>query len=162
MHSTPTGYPAALVAGHAANLLLFIDGKPVPKGRPRSRITNGARPYVHVYTPPTTATWETHIETCVRTQIRELNCRDLVLPFAGRVLMDVRFNFRRPKSTPLTVLWPTKSRSDVDNLVKAILDAVQNAGVMVNDCLVTDLNIRKRFADQDHPEGVEVDVTGIM
>jgi Holliday junction resolvase RusA-like endonuclease len=160
----PSGFPAAALAGRAASFRFFIVGKPVPKGRPRSRITTpkGRASFVHVYTDKVTVGWEEHVSTCIQTQIRELGRRDITLPFAGRVLITLRVNLRRPKSTPKTVLWPTKSRSDVDNLAKAILDAAQNAGVIANDCLVTDLYVCKRFADEDHPEGVELDLTGII
>lgn len=118
--------------------------------------------FVNVYTPETTKDWESHVSTSVQTQLRDLACRELAIPFTGRVLVSLRMNLRRPKSTPKSVQWPIMSRSDVDNLAKSILDAAQNAGLMVNDCLVTDLDVRKRFADDIHPEGVELDVTGMM
>lgn len=49
---------------------------------------------------------------------------------------------------------------DVDNLVKCIFDALQNVRVIGDDKTVTDMTVSKRFADADHPEGVQVTLTG--
>lgn len=117
---------------------------------------------MQVYTPSTTVDWETLVETSVRIQIHNLRRPDIVLPFRGAVWISLRFNLRRPKSTPKSVLWPTTSRADVDNLAKGLLDACESAGVFVNDRLVIALSTCKFFADADHPEGVEVDLSGVL
>lgn len=94
----------------------------------------------------------------------------LALPFQERVVMFLRFNLQKPKSYPSTVTMPVHSRKDVDNLAKAVLDALQvprkeddtGAGVLANDNIVTDLLTCKRYADADHPVGVEIDLTGLQ
>ncbi len=164
----PLGFPAASVAGSAASLQLFVSGKPVPKGRPRGRAVTpkgGGKPWIQFYTDEGTVTWEAWVAHRVVEQVTHLEVlgdSDLRLPFAGRVLVSLRFNFERPKSTPKSVLYPVKNRTDVDNLAKAVLDALQNARVLVNDNIVTDLTVIKRYADDAHPEGVEIDITALM
>lgn len=52
----------------------------------------------------------------------------------------------------------TKDTGDVEKHVRNLHDALQDAAVLADDCLVTDLHFRKRWADQDHPEGIEIEI----
>lgn len=167
----PPGYPTAFVAGNAVSLSLFIAGKPVPKGRPRARAQagkDGGRPWAQVYNDAATVNWEEHVAWQVKEQLARISIEsgddddEIRLPFQARVLAVIRFNFERPKSTPQTVEYPVKSRTDVDNLAKAILDALQNAKVLSNDNIVTDLMTYKRYTSPLHPEGVEIDITALQ
>jgi Holliday junction resolvase RusA-like endonuclease len=145
-------------------LRLFIPGRPVPKGRPRGRAVTpkGGKTFVHFYTDDATVSWEDQVAKAALAELTRISLtgdEDLVLPFQGRCLVQLRFNFERPKSTPKSVQYPVKSRTDVDNLAKAVLDALQNARLIINDNIVTDLTVCKRYADEGHPEGVEIDIT---
>lgn len=148
--------------------MLFVPGKPVPKGRPRGRAVNpksGGKAFIQFYTDESTVGWESWCASQALEQLIRIELADgpdIKLPFTGRVLMTLRFNFEKPKSTAKSVLYPVKSRTDVDNLAKAVMDALQNARVLGNDNIVTDLMIQKRYADSDHPEGVEIDITALM
>lgn len=164
----PAGYPSADVAGNAASLTFFIPGKPLAKGRPRTRVVDrpGARPYAHIYTDENTRSWEDHVEDAVRQQLLHISLtsadeQEIHLPFRRRVLISTRFNLDKPASEKKSVHYPLK-KPDLDNLVKAIFDALQKAGVLFNDNLITDMDVRKRFSEPGHPCGVEVDVTGLM
>lgn len=137
-----------------------VVGTPRPKARPRFRRTPN---FVQTYTPATTVNWE---QTIVA-QVKEAMAAILtffpddmgLLPFSGRIIADVRINCARPKSAPKSVTYPMKATpGDVDNLAKSVLDALQLAGVIEDDKTVTDLSAYKRFADDDHPEGVEVEL----
>lgn len=137
-----------------------IEGTPKPKARPRT-VRNPKTGFVQTYTPATTVNWEQTVVWQAKQALAGLAIdHDLgSLPFAGRIVADVRINVERPKSLPKSVLFPLKSRpGDVDNLAKSVLDALQLAGVIEDDKTVTDLFAYKRFADQDHPEGVEVEL----
>lgn len=154
----PVGYPSLTREGRAIALCLFVPGKPVPKGRPRGRSRQGPRgPFVQFYTDQSTVNWEALVAAKTASQVRRLE--RLPLPFQDRCLVALRFNMQRPKSTPASVKFPVKARTDVDNLAKAVLDALQNAGIIDNDCIVTDLSVSKRYADEDHPVGVEIELT---
>ena len=166
----PPGYPAAAVSLSAAFLTLFIPGKPEPKGRPRARAfapKDGGKVRAQIYTDEVTVGWEARVEHHIREQLRWISRttagdEELVLPFSKRVLLSLRFNLAKPVSTSKFVLYPVKARSDVDNLAKAVMDSMQKAGVLTNDNIVTDLSVSKRYADADHPEGVEADITGLL
>lgn len=163
----PLGFPTVTVAGNSINLTLFVSGAPRPKGRPRTRVTTprgGGKSYANIYTDEKTRNWETEIENQIRGQIRYLahNQRLPTLPIQGRVLVTSRFNLRRPKSLPKKILFPTNNRTDGDNLEKSLFDALQNADVIKNDCLITDHSSSKRFAGPGHPMGIEIDLTGIL
>lgn len=151
---------SATVAGRVTLLTFFVSGKPVPKGRPRASMRGDS---VQMYTDDATLTWEQNVGWQVKQQLMALamvpDGDEIRLPFQGRVVAHLRFNFEKPKSTPKSVLFPVKSRTDVDNLAKAILDALQNINVLVNDNIVTDLTCTKRYVEDGHPQGVEIELT---
>lgn len=136
-----------------------------PKARPRFRRTGN---FVQTYTPETTVTWEQTIvaqvkEALVRLSVTLPDGELAALPFQGRIVADVRINCARPKSAPKSVAYPMKATpGDVDNLAKSVLDALQLAGVIQDDKTVTDLTAYKRFADDTHPEGVEVELIAFL
>jgi Holliday junction resolvase RusA-like endonuclease len=116
---------------------------------------------VHTYTPETTVNWEQTVVWQVKQALAQVQMDSDIscLPFAGRIVADVRINVERPKSLPKSVEFPMKSRpGDVDNLAKSVLDALQLAGIIEDDKTVTDLSAYKRFANSEHPEGVEVEL----
>lgn len=140
-----------------------IIGTPKPKARPRT-VRNKNTGFVHTYTPETTVNWEQTIVWQVKQALAWVSVNhpgELEgLPVAGRILADVRFNVVRPKSAPRSVTYPMKAQpGDIDNLAKSVLDALQLAGVIADDKTVTDLVACKRFVEDGHPEGVEVELT---
>lgn len=149
-------------AEHAIFFSFRVVGTPKPKARPRFRRTAN---FVQTYTPETTVNWEQTIVAQVQQQMATLYAMlpseylDGAFPFKGRIGADIRVNCIRPKSAPKSVVYPMKAQpGDIDNLAKSVLDALQLAGVIEDDKTVTDLTAYKRFADDEHPEGVEVDL----
>jgi Holliday junction resolvase RusA-like endonuclease len=69
-------------------------------------------------------------------------------PFTGPVTVTVRFALARPSSAPKTRrTWPTGARSgDVDKLLRAILDALTDAGVFADDAQVVRAEAIKDYA----------------
>lgn len=132
----------------------------MPKARPRV-VRNKNTGFTQTFTPDSTMNWEQSVGWQAKQAVAWLltsHPEDVALPFAGRVMVDLRFNVRRPQSTPKKVEYPMKG-ADVDNLAKSILDALQNVNVIQDDKTVTDLTTCKRFETPDHPEGVEVEIT---
>lgn len=164
LESHPEGFPRALVAGGAVVLGFFIPGEPVAKERPQARVivAAGKRPFPQFYTPAKTVEWETHVGEVALAQLRGVEIdgdEDFTLPVKeSRILVHARFNLTKPKSYPKSVVHATK-KPDLDNLIKAILDGLVLARVISDDNCVTDLHIMKRYADPDHPPGVEVELT---
>jgi Holliday junction resolvase RusA-like endonuclease len=119
---------------------------------------------VQTYTPATTVNWEQTIVWQAKQAMAwvAVNYPDeaAAMPFAKRILADIRFNVVKPKSAPKSVDFPLKAQpGDIDNLAKSVLDALQLSGTIVDDKTVTDLNTSKRFVEQGHPEGVEIELT---
>lgn len=139
-------------------------GTPKPKARPRT-VRNKHTGFVMTYTPDETVSWEGAVEWQAKQALASMSVHNPdqydCFPLAGRLMFNLRFNVKRPVSLPKNVVFPMKSRpGDIDNLAKSVLDALQNVGIIKDDCQVTDLSAVKRFADQDHPEGVEIELTG--
>ncbi len=95
---------------------LFIDGRPVPKGRPR--VTRHG-----TYTPKSTQIFESAIRAAW------LKCGEK--PFEDGEALDVMVNayFPIPSGTPKSkrgklYLTPYLKRGDIDNIIKAVLDAL--------------------------------------
>lgn len=84
---------------------------------------------------------------------------DFILPFDGvRAILALRFNAKRPVSYPKRIVDNTK-KPDVDNYAKMTMDAIVDARILKDDAFITDLIVKKRYACDEHPEGVEVDLT---
>lgn len=108
-----------------SGLIAFrVPGNAVPKARPR--IANG-----RAYTPARTAAWEAHVA-----QVALLAYRTDPDPHGTyRMVCDFR-------------LKGARRRVDLDNLVKAILDAL-NALIWTDDEQVFDLRATKAFNTPD-------------
>lgn len=167
----PSGFPAALVAGGAINVRFFIPGKPIHKDRPRVKMVppTGRQhspkgpPCGHAqfYTPKATEDYEKHVGEHALHQLRTVPVEgdQLYLPIQdSRLLLQLRFNLPRPVSVKRK--YPTV-KPDIDNLVKAILDGLVKHLVIQDDAPITDMVTMKRYANADHPEGVEVDLTAL-
>lgn len=67
-------------------------------------------------------------------------------PFKGAVRVHLRFVLPRPKATPKDTPPAIKKNGDIDKLARAVLDALTGP-VLVDDCLVVELNCRKRIGE---------------
>lgn len=130
-------------------IILVVRG--MPKGQPRARARAGLR---GVYTPSTAKDWK----SCVYNAACALPGPPIDVP----VRIDVEVYFKRPKtfSKPVRDFYGgTKSipsgrvvhqaKPDRDNADKAILDALTNAGMIVDDKIVSLGQIAKYY----HAEG---------
>ncbi len=114
-----------------------ITGAPVPKLRPKFR---RCRNFVITYTPKKTRIWECNVRVQARRYKPEI-------PWQGPIRMTLLFLMPRPKSLPKKVIYHIK-KPDLDNLAKAIKDALQ--GIMyVSDSQVVYLILSKVYAAGD-------------
>jgi Holliday junction resolvase RusA-like endonuclease len=107
----------------------------------------GGKP--RVYMPTTAAPWQDRIALAIRPFLPSS-------PYVGAVEIDVTFYFARPKghygsgknAAALKQNAPRHhtSRTDVDNLLKSLLDAMTHCAVWRDDAQVVTLKVRKRFA----------------
>ena len=113
----------------------FIPGTPVSQPRPRATIRGR---HAGIYNPKTADAWKAQIVTCIRP------CLSAVIEGPLKVVMV--FRLPRPKGHYRTgrnagkmkenaPLWHEK-KPDFDNLVKASMDAITNAGAWRDDSQV--------------------------
>ena len=124
-------------------MILTIPGPPVAKERPRMTKTG------RTYTPKKTRQWEAMASQAMCVQWRP---RPLIV---SAVAVEIWAVYSRPKKRPRTVTreaWESgmrvwrPSRPDLDNVIKAVLDAAQLAGILKDDGLVVHIMARKLYA----------------
>lgn len=116
-------------------LHFVIRATPVPKARPR--FTKAG----HAYTPKTTASYEALVRTCARRAVEKAGWSIATKPAA--ITVHAAFYFAPPKSWSKAEklkclkdgLRLKSTKPDADNLVKAVLDAM-NGVVFADDALI--------------------------
>lgn len=99
---------------------LWVPGRPVPAARPR--VANG-----HAYTPQRYRVWKSGAAGQIRSQTdAKFDGPVAVTVTVGAVGVAVGVE-------EVTLSRPKGVRGDVDNYVKAVLDAVVDSGVIGND-----------------------------
>lgn len=126
-----------------------IPGEPQGKGRPRvGRIAGQAR----MFTPEKTVRYENLITLSAR---QAMNGNDILL---GPVMLEmvmyhpIRTSWSKKKQAAALAneIRPTL-KCDADNCIKAVCDAL-NGVVWKDDVQVTDLHVKKRFAETPRVE----------
>ena len=121
-----------------------VPGKVVGKGRPRININTGI-----TYTPTPTKDYETLIQQYFLLKYPRYR------PIENRVKVEVVAYLGIPKSTPKKNVEnmlnntnsPTK-KPDIDNIVKAVLDAL-NKFAYYDDNLVCKLEVEKKYSESE-------------
>ena len=129
-----------------------IPGPPVGKGRPRATVRGG---HVRTYTPKKTAHWEA---VAASTLMAGWDGPPLDCPVSVGILAL----FPRPQR----MLWKRKpmprepycQAPDVDNVCKAVLDALEKSGVVRNDKFVWSVDVLALYCDGEETPRVEVRV----
>ena len=123
---------------------IVVPGQPVPQPRPRVSTRGGIG---RAYTPKGHAihAYRQAIQLMARTVGR----------IDGAAVLEVEAVFERAAShwrkhdlRPGAPRWP---RADGDNVLKAVADALTDAGIWADDDQVVDWRIRKRFASRQEP-----------
>lgn len=141
--------------------MITVEVHGVPKAQPRVRAFRRGN-HAGVYDPGTADDWKTavYLAACMKKPEH---------PFEGAVVLSVMFRFPRPKShlrkdgslKPSAPLEHTQ-KPDLDNLVKAVKDAMANAGYWRDDAQVTHYApVAKAWADEGQSPGVRVAVGGM-
>lgn len=136
-------------------LTATIPGKPVPAARPR--VVNG-----HAFTPAEYAAWKRGAAFVLRAAGARCPC-----PPGVPLWAEVTVYHPRPQSKPAHVdaeTWrsgmavASVTRSDLDNHVKAVLDALQDSGWLDNDNRIAHLVASAYYAPARGAVGVDVSV----
>lgn len=138
------------------NLCFFAAG--IPKGQPRGRaVRRGA--HAGIYDPGTADNWKASVR-CAAKELWDGR------PFTGPLRVTITAFFPRPKKHYFTGARAKILRTDApdyhiskpdrDNLDKAILDALTNAGIWYDDSVVCAGSVTKRYADATPGAYVEI------
>lgn len=128
-------------------MTLYVKGKPKAQPRPRRSKSGG------VYTPPSADEWKAAVvDAAVRAGLTNRR--------KGPVAVKIRFELPRPKRLALaTDPVPHVAKPDVDNLEKAVLDALTTAGAWLDDSQVYDIRSTKLYAERDANPGAWIFLT---
>lgn len=139
------------------HLMTFrVNGR--PKGQPRVKAyRRGDR--AGVYTPGTADAWKYLVG--VEAQ-RAAAHAGIETPLDGPLQVDIYFDFPRPKCRMRKKdsngrIWCDK-KPDRDNADKAVLDALTDAGIWRDDCIVCDGRIVKMYHSKDGTPGATVEI----
>lgn len=138
----------------------WIGGDPVPQPRVKGRLAGPPHArFVHIYTPDTADEWKAQVRAAA---LRVMGNRQCV----GPLRVCIQFLLPRPEAHFLTAglrpnapVFHTNERGDLDNLVKAVMDACTDAGLWQGDGQVCQLYAEKRYVPELSAPGARVMVT---
>lgn len=117
----------------------------LPKGKARPRVTRTG----HAYTPAATVAWENTIRLQAIHAMRGIDMLD------GNLIVRMTFFSQPPKSYAkkrrellIAEGRPMPHKPDIDNLVKAVLDAC-NGIAYKDDAAVVEVYAKKRYGTED-------------
>lgn len=110
----------------------YVSG--VPKAQPRPRMTISG----HVYNPDSARYWKETVAAYFKLHRKPV----ITVP----VFLEVVFFFPIPQRLKNKGLVPHVTKPDVDNLLKAVMDAMTDAGVWKDDALVYGTSAEKRYS----------------
>ena len=127
---------------------IVIYGEPVPQGRPKFASFGG---HVHAYDPAKSKNYKQLVRFWVTQYLKKL---DGFTPYENALCVDLTFYLGIPTSwskqkriqASQGQIRPIVRNGDIDNMVKAILDA-NNGLLWVDDAIITDLSARKRYTE---------------
>lgn len=119
-----------------------VHGRPRTKGSMKVITPRGRKP-IMVEDHAHSESWRKRIKTAILTQ-----CPGVV--FTGPVGVYATFTFDRlgPSAQALThpvVNSGVNANGDLDKLVRNLLDAMEDSGMIVNDCMVVSVSAVKRW-----------------
>jgi Holliday junction resolvase RusA-like endonuclease len=146
--------PLLAIDPGASGVKFFVSGN--PKGQPRARVRFGGK---GVFDPGTADGWK----SCIRSDFKNLTFASKKPIFEEPVSVVLTFFMPRPKAhirsngevKPLAPVFHG-GKPDSDNLAKAVLDALTNAGAWADDGLVSILTVAKLYGGQ---AGCQIDIT---
>lgn len=144
------------------NRTVFVEGEPVPQPRQRHRVVRpkGRRSYAANYTPA-----KHPVQSWKQAIIARWRTGKAVPAIDGPVEVTVIYYLPRPKrlqrlKDPEGPIWHDK-RPDVDNLDKAVLDALTQAGAFLDDRQVVLKQSAKAYAPKHERAGATITVRSV-
>lgn len=138
-----------------AEITFRVDGDPKGQPRPRAFSRGG---HARVYDPGTAEGWKSCVAVAARPHLPPE-------PLKGPLWAGLSFLFKRPKAHVgahgVKPKAPQRhaSKPDLDNLAKAVLDALTELGLWADDAQVDDLAIHKAWCKDGERPGCWVTIT---
>ena len=140
------------------SISFFVSGDPKPQPRPRAFARRMGDHYVaRVYEAGTAENWKSAIAEAARAAG--------LTKFTGAVAVELRFNFKRPKSHFRSNGTVKESaphfhtqRPDYDNLEKGLIDALTKLGAWDDDAQIADVHTTKQWAIGNWTGGCSVTI----
>jgi len=139
-------------------LVIDVDGIPAPQPRPRAYTSRWGT--ARVYDPGTADAWRQAVGLTASSR----RPRHLVHA-TGPVQVAIEFRMPRPQSH-YTARGELRSREvgcakkpDLDNLIKAVLDALTEVGLWRDDGQICSLSSVKRYIRQGEKPGARIEVS---
>lgn len=123
----------------------------LPKAQPRAKATSFMGRFARVYDPGTSNDWK----SLVRLEARAAwEASGDTSQWVGPLFVDLSFALPRPKShfrsngelKPNAPTWHS-STGDLDNMMKAVFDALTNLGIWNDDRQVCNGRFQKKYCD---------------
>jgi Holliday junction resolvase RusA-like endonuclease len=140
------------------NIAFFVKGDPKPQPRPRAFSRGG---HARVYDPATAEGWKSLIAQEAKVVLPDK-------PIEGTIKLVMLFWMKRPKShfnskgqVKPTAPFQHIQKPDVDNLAKAVMDALSTLGMWVDDSQVFSLHAIKSWAGAESSHGVDISITAL-
>jgi Holliday junction resolvase RusA-like endonuclease len=127
----------------------WVEGDPKPQ--PRPRVTRRG----HAYNPATADVWKRAIKAKIASDFAD--CAPLITSLCS---LRITFFLPRPKSLKGFAAFPHGRRPDIDNLCKAVMDAMTDAKLIHDDGSIYHLSADKWYAGEDMPAGAKITLWG--
>lgn len=119
----------------------FVSCKPIGQARPRV-VSKGGRTWA--FSPKND--FRKDITNIAKRYVSNFAINGLKMPLEIGLSLNAIFYMPRPKSTSKTQKWHTK-KPDLDNLAKAVLDGLTDAGIWLDDSQISQMSILKKYSD---------------
>lgn len=127
------------------NFRVCVVGEPAPQGSKR-HVGRG----IMIESSKKVAPWRQSVKWAAIEQMR----REEFLTLRGPVCVNLDFHLRKPKKPKFSLAPATKP--DLDKLVRSTLDAIVEAGVIEDDCLVVRIATSKAWTEKTPGVVIEV------
>ena len=145
-------------------VVFHVMGDPIAQPRPRARYF-AKLGRAGVYNPSNADQWKAQVKAVAE---REKPSQ----PFEGPLKLSVTFVMFRPSShfgtgknreklKPAKAYYHHRQKPDIDNLVKALMDAMEDAGIWLDDAQVSHIEMRKVWVRPSSKIGAYVTVEEI-
>lgn len=135
--------------------MMYIHQRVIGAPRPRARNTGG---FARVYNPPEYTDWKHNAAMDLKAYWKHEQIN------GGYISLSIDVVCSRPKSLTRKKdpdgRIPHNKKPDVDNIAKAVMDSMVEAGIMSDDKLVNQLFIRKWYGrkNPDEPDHIAIHV----